>query len=113
MEPSEHHPREGCSVYTQSMTKALHRELEVGVRDLRATLSRYLSQVAEGASLTVTDRGRPVARLIAADREPPGLQQLIETGRVALPDRPATDPATWGRPTPKRSVADLVAEQRR
>lgn len=83
------------------------------MRELRANLSRYLSQIAEGASVTVTDRGRPVARLVGVEREPPGLRRLIEAGRVRLPSRPAGDHA--GRPLPKPTlpVADLVADQRR
>jgi prevent-host-death family protein len=36
----------------------------VGVRELRQNLSRYLEQVKLGESLTVTERGHEVARLI-------------------------------------------------
>lgn len=36
----------------------------VGVRELRQNLSRYLDRVKAGEDLTVTERGRPVARLI-------------------------------------------------
>lgn len=36
----------------------------IGVRELRQHASRYLARVANGESLEVTDRGRPVARLI-------------------------------------------------
>jgi prevent-host-death family protein len=35
----------------------------VGVRELRQNLSRYLTQVKEGESFRVTERGREVARL--------------------------------------------------
>lgn len=100
-------------MYTWRMTEALHPELEVGVRELRAHLSRYLADVAHGASLVVTDRGRPVARLVAIEQEPPGLQRLIDAGRIRLPRRPGSDPETWGRPIPRGPVAPLVAEQRR
>jgi len=44
----------------------------VGVRELRQHLSRYLEKVKAGESLTVTERGHEVARLIpsgaSADR---------------------------------------------
>ncbi|MDQ6909410.1 MAG: type II toxin-antitoxin system prevent-host-death family antitoxin [Actinomycetota bacterium] len=36
----------------------------IGVRELRQHASRYLQRVADGESLEVTDRGRPVARLV-------------------------------------------------
>jgi len=36
--------------------------MDVGVRELKAKLSEYLGRVAAGEELTVTDRGKPVAR---------------------------------------------------
>lgn len=36
----------------------------IGVRELRQHASRYLDLVARGESVEVTDRGRPVARLV-------------------------------------------------
>lgn len=37
---------------------------DVGIRELRDHLSRYLERVQAGEELTVTDRGRPIARLV-------------------------------------------------
>lgn len=37
--------------------------IEVGVRELRNSLSRYLHKVREGETIVVTDRGKPVARI--------------------------------------------------
>ncbi len=37
--------------------------MEVGIRELKAHLSAYLAQVADGATIVVTDRGKPVATL--------------------------------------------------
>jgi prevent-host-death family protein len=36
----------------------------VGVRELRQNLSRYLERVKDGETLTVTERGHEVARLV-------------------------------------------------
>jgi prevent-host-death family protein len=36
----------------------------VGVRELRQNLSKYLRRVKEGEALTVTEHGRDVARLV-------------------------------------------------
>ncbi len=41
--------------------------MEVGVRELKAKLSEYLSHAAAGRPVTVTDRGRPLARLVALE----------------------------------------------
>jgi prevent-host-death family protein len=54
---------------------------QVGVRDLKASLSAYLRRVAEGESVVVTDHGRPVARLVPPD-VPERLSQLIREGRL-------------------------------
>jgi len=37
--------------------------MDVAVRELKARLSAYLQRAAAGESITVTDRGRPVATL--------------------------------------------------
>lgn len=85
---------------------------EVGVRELKNNLSKYLERVCAGEEVVVTDRGRPVARLSAIDASTDRLADLVEAGLVRAPTR-----ATRGRP-PRRiqakgTVSDLVAEQRR
>ncbi|MEX1179123.1 MAG: type II toxin-antitoxin system prevent-host-death family antitoxin [Nitriliruptor sp.] len=84
---------------------------EAGIRDLRDHLSRYLERVQAGEQFTVTDRGRPIARLIAVD-EPDAFDRLVADGLV-------TPAATRDRDRPARRVdtaervSELVAEQRR
>jgi prevent-host-death family protein len=51
----------------------------IGVRELRQHASRWLARVRAGESITVTDRGTPIARLVPLS-EPPGLDELIERG---------------------------------
>ena len=80
----------------------------VGIRDLRDHLSRELERVRSGEELTVTDRGRPIARLVPVDG-PHTLDRLIAEGLVtpaAVSDRrrPATRVAVSGE------VSGLVAE---
>ena len=82
----------------------------VGIRELRDGLSRYLAEVRAGHSITVTDHGRPVARIVPVD-EPSPLEWLIAEGRV----QPARQ-RTRSAPRPVEAsgtVSDLVAEQRR
>jgi prevent-host-death family protein len=93
------------------MKVATSTRIEVGVRELKNNLSRYLDQVEAGIEVIVTDRGRPIARLngiddIATDK----LAALIEAGLV----RPPTSKVRQ-RPVPLASdgsVSELVAEQR-
>ncbi len=84
--------------------------MDVGVRELRDNLSRHLAEVRSGRILTVTDHGRPIARIVPVER-PTKLEQLRAEGRVQLArrrkqraPRPVTSTGT---------VSDLVGEQRR
>ncbi|CAN5763950.1 MAG: type II toxin-antitoxin system prevent-host-death family antitoxin [Geodermatophilaceae bacterium] len=58
----------------------------IGVRELRQYASRYLARVAAGESLQITDRGRPVARLIPPAED--SWEEMIATGRVLAPELP-------------------------
>lgn len=100
-------------MYTLRMAKRTHEDLTVGARDLRANLRKYLDAVAGGASVVVTDHGTPVARLTAVDELTPGFRRMVAEGRITLAAKPATDPATWERVTPRGSVSNLVRDQRR
>ena len=93
------------------MNVATTTRIEVGVRDLKNNLSRYLDQVETGVEVVVTDRGRPIARLNGiADERTDTLTALIKSGLV----RPPTSTVRQ-RPVPLQStgsVSELVAEQR-
>jgi prevent-host-death family protein len=84
--------------------------MNVGVRELRDGLSRHLAEVRSGRTLTVTDHGRPIARIVPVDR-PTRLERLIAEGRVRPAQRPKED-----APEPllvQGTVSDLVSDQRR
>jgi prevent-host-death family protein len=88
---------------------------EVGVRELKAHLSRYLRQVQSGATIRVTQRGRTVATL-----QPP---DTAVTGAAWARQMVAEGLASWsgGKPggarpvTPRagaRPASALVIEDR-
>ncbi|MDO5627335.1 MAG: type II toxin-antitoxin system prevent-host-death family antitoxin [Mobilicoccus sp.] len=82
---------------------------DVGVRELRDSLSRHLARVREGHTVTVTDHGRPIARIIPIG-VPTKLEQLIAAGRVTLAARrKGTRPAPVTAPA---IISDLVEQQR-
>ena len=84
--------------------------MEVGVRDLRDNLSRYLERARAGEEVVVTEHGRAVARIVAFGAERP-IDRLVREGRVT----PATS-RVRKRPRPAAAsgtVSDLVIEQRR
>lgn len=52
----------------------------IGVRELRQNASRYLKRVEAGETIEVTDRGRPVARIVPV--VPEGYARLVAEGRI-------------------------------
>jgi prevent-host-death family protein len=84
--------------------------MDVGIRELRAGLSRYVEQVKQGEEIVVTDHGKPVARLVPMNGERK-IDRLIREG-VVIPARSRTG---W---RPERlipvegSVSEIVIEQR-
>lgn len=84
--------------------------MEIGVRELRNQLSRHLARVRDGRTLTVTDHGRPIARIVPVGR-PTKLEQLRAEGRVQrarVAKRPAPEPIAADG-----TVSDLINPQRR
>ena len=86
----------------------------VGIRELKAHLSRHLKRVRSGARLTVTERGRSIATInpVEAPVDVAWARRLIAEGR-----------ANWGggkpvgNPRPAhimgtRTVSDAVLEDR-
>ncbi|MEU6645870.1 type II toxin-antitoxin system prevent-host-death family antitoxin [Saccharomonospora sp. NPDC046836] len=84
--------------------------MRIGIRELRDGLSRHLAEVRKGHTVTITDHGTVIARIVPAD-QPNALERLIAEGRVrpaARRKRPAPEPIKTAG-----SVSELVAEQRR
>ncbi len=84
----------------------------VGVRELRDNLSRWIKRAQAGEEVIVTDRGRPVVRLLGSGQAN-GLARLIAEGLATPPRMPKTD--GFDRPivNARGSVSDLVRDQRR
>lgn len=92
------------------LTTTNHR-IEVGIRDLKNQLSRYVDQAVAGTEIIVTDHGKPVARLTTLTESDTRLQQLIESGAV----RPALNSKSLrprGRIRTKLPISPLVSRQR-
>lgn len=74
----------------------------VGIRSLKQNASAVVSAAAAGETVTITDRGRPVAQLTEIPTSP--LQALLDAGRGRPARRRMTDvPAPEAGP-------DLTAE---
>lgn len=87
----------------------MDKALEVGVKELRENLSRWLGAVRDGGQVLITERGKPVARLSGVSYTP-AMERLIAEGGLT----PARKPKTAARKGVKArgSVSELVSEQR-
>ena len=87
--------------------------MDVAISTLRAELASWVERARSGEEVVITERGTPVARLVAVDSAPL-LARLIESGVVSRP-RSTTRPTARGaeRVRARGSVTDLVSDQRR
>jgi prevent-host-death family protein len=85
----------------------------IGVRELRQHASRYLARVANGEPIEVTDRGRPVARLVPVPSGENALAELLLSGRLKAPesDSDLEAPEDFGIDASAR-LAEMRAEER-
>lgn len=83
--------------------------MNVGVRELKSQLSDYLKRAAAGESITVTDRGRPVVRLVPF-AEHSDVQRGIEEGWIEAPRRTRLDPIE--RWSSSHSTVDVLDDDR-
>lgn len=83
--------------------------MPVGVRELKANLSEYLARAAAGEEIIVTDRNRPVVRLVAYTA-PSDVERGIDEGWIEAPRRTRlTDVA---RSRSARSTIEVLDEDR-
>jgi len=90
----------------------------VSVSDAKNSLSALLQEVRGGASIVITDRGVPVARLAPLDTPPglpPGAIELAQRGRLVLPG--SAPEAAWlrlpiGEPSDGASAVHALLAER-
>jgi antitoxin (DNA-binding transcriptional repressor) of toxin-antitoxin stability system len=91
--------------------------ITAGIKEVKNNLSRYLARVKMGEEILITDRGKPVARIV---RENQGnrsvrvaLGPLIEKGLIALPSRRIEKEHLSPVEVPGKLVSEMVIEDRR
>lgn len=90
--------------------------MRIGIRELRQNASKWLHEVERGATLEVTDRGRPVA-LLTPLPQASLRDRMIASGRLRpakgdLLDLPAPLPPDPGRPLASEALEQLRADER-
>jgi prevent-host-death family protein len=95
------------------MKKAIS-ERRIGIRELKSKLSQCVRDVKMGATIVVTEHGRRVARLIPeTDSLDSRIDALRQTGGIQWSGRRLSATKPTARVRGKRTVADIVVENRK
>lgn len=87
-------------------------QTEIGVREFKNGASQYIDRVEAGEILTVTRRGKPVARVVPAGM-PSGISELIGAGKARWNGRRPTLPTPVTLRGEGPLASDYVIEGRR
>jgi prevent-host-death family protein len=95
-------------------------ELHVGIRELKERTSALIRRVAAGETINITDRGRPVARIVPLHQDEGWWERMVEQGRLVparrdliqvLKETPPP-PLLPGERSPYEVLMDLRADER-
>jgi len=89
---------------------------QIGVREFKNSLSRYLSRVKAGEIITITDRNKPVARLVPISTQPSEtILKMLEDGRATwLGGKPGCNSTpVYSEPGKGKTLGAIAAEDRR
>lgn len=88
-------------------------QVTVGIRELKAHLSSYLRQVKSGASVVITERGKPVGRIVPISPVlEVRLQDLIEAGLADWSGQRLSPMTPVAHTRGKQMVSDLLLGDR-
>ncbi len=85
--------------------------MQVGVRELKQKLSKYLERAAAGETITVTDHGVPKAVLGPM----PGVDRIaqgIAEGWITPAEQPPDPKRKWSPSKSQRRIQDVLDEDR-
>lgn len=89
------------------------QQTEIGVRQLKANLSSYLSQVKAGGTVLITEHGRPIGRIVpVVESVTDRLEQLEQAGIIAWSGQAMAPLTPLGTAIGERTVAELLLEDR-
>ena len=88
--------------------------VKVGVREFRENLRSYLARIEQGDEVVITDRGRPVARVVEPGSHDALRARLIREGTITPAKRPWR-PIDWEKlpELPAPYLSDIVIAMRR
>ena len=88
-------------------------EAIVGIRELKSRLSEYLRRVKAGETITITDRGQPVGRIVPTSQP---LEQrigaMVDAGLACWDGRALPHIAPPAQTESGHSVAEIIVQDR-
>ncbi len=91
--------------------------ISAGIKDIKNNLSRLLTKVKAGEEILITERGRPVARIVKENQGDKSiraaLEPLVKKGLIVLPSRSIQKEQLSTIEVPGKPVSDMVIEDRR
>ena len=91
--------------------------ISAGIKDVKNNLSRLLKQVKAGEEILITDRGRPVARIVKENHSDQSIRAalglLAQRGMIALPSRSILKDCISAIEVSGKPVSEMVIEDRR
>lgn len=88
----------------------------VGIRELKDNLSKYLMRVKGGRTLSITERSRHIADIVPAKPAlPAGISELLSTASASWPEAGRKPRGCKNPPVVRgeRTLASMIAEDRR
>lgn len=91
--------------------------ISAGIREIKNNLSRLLTRVKAGEEILITERGRPVARIVKENQGDESIRAalapLVQKGLVVLPSRGILKDRLSTVEVQGESVSNMVIEDRR
>jgi prevent-host-death family protein len=89
------------------------KQKTIGIREFKEQLSGHIREVKKGSTLVITERGKPVARLMpmAADLDAK-LQQMLDSGLASWNGQKPPSEGFRASVKGPKTVAELLLEDR-
>jgi len=87
--------------------------MNVGVRELKTRLSEYMQRVKAGQTIVITERGKPIGRIVPAERSlEERIQVMLQAGLAGWSGQKFDPPPPQVAIQGDRTVSDLLIEDR-
>lgn len=91
--------------------------ISAGIKEVKNNLSQILARVKAGEEILITERGKPIARIVKENKGDRSIRAalgpLIQKGLIALPNRSILKDRHAPLKVSGKPVSEMVVEDRR